>query len=82
MYIPLKPSGYTSERNLVLISPFTKRVLTITSRSNGMLCVTPKNKIQAELENDESANNRIFSRLRDLIKSLPYKPKELSFTHM
>lgn len=49
MYIPLKPSGYTSERNLVLISPFTKRALTITSRSNGMLCVTPKNKISGRI---------------------------------
>lgn len=47
-YKPLKPSGYTSERNLVLMSPSIKRELIITSRSNAILCVTPKNKTVSE----------------------------------
>ncbi len=38
---PLNPSGYTSGRNLVLISPDTNRGWTMISLSRGMLWVTP-----------------------------------------
>lgn len=38
---PLKPSGYTSGRNFVLMSPWTKRGWMITSRSNAILWATP-----------------------------------------